>query len=164
MQRISFATHAFWRDYEIVLAPNRFKMIVEGHRHSFADVIVVLNNFRNRDEALAARAMADHLIDLGLATKIIGAAEYLTTDVLTDLGLDPLRYWCLNPYFSSAQFAALHYAKPRCEYLLHMTGDVWLQTPCQWIPKALTALEASPDMAGFNLCCTGHEALYERRD
>src|SRR5690606_6341831 len=129
-----------------------------------SDVIVVLNNFSTERERSKAQRMADKLLSQGLASQILNVREYLSDSVLSELGLNPRQYWQNNPYFSSAQFAALHWSMPRCDYLLHMTGDTWLHQPVDWIPTAINAMNEVPSMAGFNLCCgEGYARIYTRR-
>ncbi len=138
-------------------------MIVESHRHDFSSVIVALNNFRTDRERANARRMADRLVGLGLANVVLDAEKYLTADVLASLGLEPFQYWKRNPYFSTGQFSALHWSLKRADYLLHMDGDVCLEWPVDWIPRALARAETVPDMAGFNLCRgVGHASVYRR--
>lgn len=160
--RVIFATHAFWRDYRIVLAPWRFKIIVESHRYNFSDVVVVLNNFRSVSEYKSARRMADRLVSLGLATCVLDVHSYLTDDALVDLGLDPSAYWGWNPYFSAAQFSAYHWARTRGEYIFHMNGDVWIDRETEWVPRALGRISNHPSMFGFNLCRNVYIDLYDR--
>lgn len=161
--RVIFATHAFWRDYRIVLAPWRFKAIVDSHRYNFSDVVVVLNNFRNSSEHRSARKMADRLVSLGLATCVLDVHSYLTDSVLVELGLDPLTYWERNPYFSAAQFSAYHWARTRAEYVFHMNGDVWIDRETEWVTRAIEKVSIYPGMFGFNLCRNVYFDLYERR-
>jgi hypothetical protein len=159
---IAFATHAYWRDFEIVLDPDRFRMVVESHRHQFSAVIVALNNFRSERERGRARRKAERLVSSGLASVVLDTHEYLSDEVLASIGLDHARYWTRNPYFSTGQFAALHWSLKRADYLLHMTGDSYLRWPVDWIPRALDHAEKLPDMVGFNLCRGGHSNLYRR--
>lgn len=149
-KKVIFATHAWERDYDVVLSPVRFQMVMESLCHSFSDVVIVLNNFKNGKSRLKAHRAAEKLKKMGLATQIFDAADYLTDEVLSGFGLTPAVYWENNPYFSSAQLAALHYAKGKADFLLHLCGDVWLYKKGAFIERAVE--QFGPVIAGMNLC------------
>jgi hypothetical protein len=149
-RKIIFATHAWERDYDVVLYPERFRMVVESLCYPFCDIVIVLNNFKSDKSRLKAHRAAEKIKRMGLATQIFDAADYLTDEVLSGLGLTPVVYWDNNPYFSSAQFTALHYAKEKADFLLHLCGDVWLYKKGPFIDRAIK--QFVPSLAGMNLC------------
>lgn len=152
LPRVAFVTSAWQRDWTVVLDPPRFRMIAESHRHPFAARLIVLNNFNTPAEAARARRAAYRLVTAGLATSVVSAQELLTDPVLVKFGLDPKLFWQRNPWFSTAHLAALHLLQGEADWMVYQSGDVWLEQPDHWLPRALAALAAEPDIRGLNLC------------
>ena len=151
---VVFASHAFFRDYRVVLDAKRWQMVLSSHGFKFSYILVILNNFIDDKQHAHAYAMAETLLEKGLATHIIDARKFLTEERLQRYGLDKT-FWANNPWFSAAQFSALAWAQEKkAAYLLHMAGDVWLQNPVAWIPNAIHWLltEDQTPLIGFNLC------------
>jgi len=159
-RKVAFATHVYFKDYDVVLDPGRFAMVVQSHGFDFSDVLIVLNNFESEKDWKKAQKAAHKLIDMGLATRCIDALSYLTDDVLKEFGLEGKRFWKQNPYFATSQITALHWLRKRADYVLHMAGDVWLDRPMNWIPAVLPEIESRPEMLGFNLCRGVYEQNY----
>jgi hypothetical protein len=149
--KVAFATHAWERDFDVVLDPHRFEMVVASCCVDFDRIIVVLNNFKENDEKQKARHLADRLMESGSATDVIDTQEYLRDDILQDLGLTPDRFWENNPFFASSQLAALHFARKHADYLLHFCGDVWLENKGMFIDRAIRELRSN-ELVGMNLC------------
>ena len=149
--RIAFATHAWERDYEVVLDPRRFEMIASSCCVDFVRVIIVLNNFNNTRHRDRATRLAEKLMELQLATDILDAQDYLQEQILLNLGLTPEIFWKQNPFFATSQLTALHFARMHADYLLHFCGDVWLERKGKFIDRAISELRTGKLM-GMNLC------------
>jgi hypothetical protein len=149
---VAFVTSAWQRDWTVVLDPPRYRMIVASHRHDFPIRLVVLNNFASPAEAARARQAAERLVTEGWATQVVTAETVLTGAVLAGFGLDPGRFWQRNPWFTTAHLAALHVLRGRAQWLCYQSGDVWLDRPAAWVPRALQVLAPEPDVRGLNLC------------
>jgi hypothetical protein len=149
---VAFVTSAWERDWRVVLWPGHFSMVLRSHRHEFAIRLVVLNNFDSPSTQQRAERAARVLVDMGLATDVIHAPTYLTGARLEQFGLDQQRFWQMNPFFSSAHLAALHYLNGKADYMFYFSGDVWLERATCWLPRAIQALNAVPEVRGLNLC------------
>ncbi|WP_456392300.1 hypothetical protein, partial [Nitratifractor sp.] len=106
--KIGYATHAYWRDWRVVLDPKRFDLLLKSHSYKFDKTIVIINNIPNVSEMKRAKSMALKLKSLGLVDEYIVVDEYLNPSVLRSFNLKE-DFWSMNPYFSTAQIAALHY-------------------------------------------------------
>lgn len=151
-QNTAFVTSAWQRDWPVVLSARRFEAILNSHRHSFNVRLIVLNNFPNAADERRARKKAGELVKTGLATDVLHAPTYLTPDVLKSFALNADKFWKLNPYFSSTHLAALHWLQSKADWLFFQNGDVWLERPANWIPRALSALAGHSEIRGLNLC------------
>ncbi|WP_456457493.1 hypothetical protein [Nitratifractor sp.] len=150
--KIAFATHAYYKDWRVVLNPKRFEEIVKSHKYDFERIVIIINNINNKSEKRKAISAAEILLEKGIATDVLISDEYLTKDVLSYFNIDYNFFWKNNPYFSTAQLSALHYLRNKADFVLHMSGDVWLEKCGEWISGALAGLERDDDMLGFNLC------------
>ena len=124
MKTVIFATHVWERDYEIVLYPERFRMKLQSFCFDFSEKVLVLNNFRSEKSRKKALALSDKLVKEGLLTNVLDAKEYLDRETLESFSLDYKLFWDLNPYYSCAQLAALHYSMGKSDFLLQTCGDV----------------------------------------
>ncbi len=149
--KVAFATHAYYKDWRVVLNPKRFETVLKSHKYDFDQVIVVINNIYKGDQKKVLK-YAENLLKTGLVTDILVSEKYLTKSVLTDFNIDFDFFWKNNPYFSSAQLSALHYLREKVDFVLHMSGDVWLQKCGEWIAGAMKKLEEDENMIGFNIC------------
>ncbi|WP_457608718.1 hypothetical protein [Nitratifractor sp.] len=148
--RVAFATHAFHRDWDVVMDPRRLEGIIRSHQYPFEHRLLVVNNLYGHQRSAVEKA-ASRLLAEKVVTEVIWAEEYLTEERLESFGLHANGYWSQNPYFSSAQLAALSYLHDKSEFVLHMAGDVWLQQCGEWIERALEGVKKYPQMLGFNL-------------
>lgn len=149
---VAYVTCAWQRDWSVVLNPNHFESNLNRNNYTFPLRIIVLNNFTNAVDERNARRKAARLVELGLVTHFIHAPSYLDDSILESFGLVPSEFWKLNPYFSTSHLAALHWLQGKADWLFFLNGDVWLERPVNWIPRALGALAPYPDIRGLNLC------------
>ena len=152
--KIIFATHAYHKDWRIVLHPLRLKKIIESHQYPFDEKLLVINNIHDHERGSIEKKCRD-LLKRGIVSRVLFVDRYLTDEVLESFRLEPEFFWKHNPYFSTAQLTALHFAQSlEADYLLHMAGDVWLERCTPWIPPAIDAFEKECDhrTVGFNLC------------
>jgi hypothetical protein len=163
LSSVAFVTSAWQRDWTVVLDPKRYGMVLESQRHDFPIRLVVLNNFKDASTAAAALRAAELLKESGLATDVLVARDYLTDDVLRYFDFDPESFWRLNPWFSTAHIAALHYLRGKTEWILYFSGDVRLERACNWLPRAFSALQQLPRVRGFNLCRNIYQSIYPLR-
>jgi hypothetical protein len=159
---VAFVTSAWERDWEVVLWPERYEMIVKSHCRSFPIRLIVLNNFASQQTQLRAMEASNVLIQLGLATDVIHAPSYLDSQVLSFFEIPNGLFWERNPYYSTNHIAALHWMQGKADYLFHMAGDIWLDRACDWIPRALGVLDGQDRIRGLNLCRNIYTDLYSK--
>jgi hypothetical protein len=157
---VAFVTSAWQRDWSVVLDPERFRMVLESHRHEFPVRLLVLNNFRDPKTESRARQAAEHLHESGLVTDILLAREILTEEALAAFGFVSAQFWQANPWFSTVHLAALYYLRGKADWLFYINGDVRLERACDWVPRALAVLARTPGIRGLNLCRNIYRDFY----
>lgn len=150
---VYFFTHAFQRDFRVVLDPRRLEGIISSHRFDFNKRVLLLNNFDSYSDEQRAWRLANNAKSYGLVDEVFFCRDFLSQARLAKIGLDHDWYWRSNPWFSAAQFSALIYAlEERVDYLFHCSGDVWLERSCSWMSRAIHGISSQEKVVGANLC------------
>ncbi len=148
---VAFATTVWEKDWRpILLGPSYLKVQqIENHCFDFAEKILIINNVDNLDEVIKA---ARKKIDEGVITsfhianeEVLSFFDLKRSDFRPDPGIhsDWVYYNALGP------LAALYYANT--DYLLYLTGDVYLPKRVDWIPKTIRRMEKSEKLKVANL-------------
>ncbi len=157
---VTFATTCWERDWRIILHDPQYLRVHQIGRHcfSFAETLLVINNVKDLSLVLKA---AQEKVEEKILTRYVVADE-LAPQFLPHFALekDPFlpgpdaklypnvnRDWIY--YNATGPLAAIFAAQS--DYLLYMTGDVWLDEPVEWIEKALIRMEKNPQYKVANL-------------
>ncbi|MBI5273169.1 MAG: hypothetical protein HY861_04220 [Chlamydiia bacterium] len=167
---VTFATSVWERDWrQILLDPDYLKVRqIDNHCFPFAEKLLVINNVKCLD---AVKKAALEKVSEGVLTRIV-VAEEICAEMLSffQLARDDFRADA-----ESAQYAAVSHDwvfynalgplsaiyTATSDYVLYLTGDVWLDKRVDWIPKALRRMARFPQYKVANL--TWNERYKEAR-
>jgi hypothetical protein len=140
---VTFATAVWERDWRhVLLAPNYLSTLqINHHCFPFAEKLLIINNVANLNEVKEA---AQNLIDQGILTRYIVAQDILPHFQLQRSEFNDWQY-----YNALAPLSAIYECKS--DYLLYLTGDVYLKKPVNWLPKTLRAMGKNPNFKVANL-------------
>ena len=160
MKTCSFATTCWERDWRtILLSPDYLKVRqIENHRYPFIEKVLIINNVQDLS---AVKKAAETKIREGVLTRYLVVDE-IVDEMLqffdlkrSDFRVDPA--WGVGPdwvyYNALGPLAAIYSGES--DYLLYMTGDVRLDTPCQWIEKSIRVMEKKEKVKVANLVWNG---------
>jgi hypothetical protein len=159
MTTCSFATTCWEKDWKHILCTPDYLSICQIQRHCFpfAERLLVINNVANLG---AVKKVAEDLVAQNILTRIV-IAEEIASEMLSFFQLSPQdfalteegRQYNLPPtwlyYNALGPLTALYACKS--DYLLYVTGDVWLKKPVHWIPKAIRVMEKKERVKVANL-------------
>lgn len=154
---VTFATTCWERDWRLILLDPDYLRLKQIARHNFpfAEKLLIINNVNDVDAVLRA---AQAKVDEGVLTRFVVAQDledkplsqvqlkredFQASPLYPDVSSDWLYYNALGPL--SAIYAA------KSEYLLYMTGDVYLGKEVSWIPKALRRMQKCSNYKVANL-------------
>lgn len=140
---VTFATCCWERDWrQILLDPNYLAVRQIGnHQFPFAERLLIINNVSDLE---AVKRAAQTHVDRGVLTRYIVAE-----DILSFFGLKRSDFNEWQYYNALAPLNAIYHCNN--EYLLYLTGDVYLKQPVDWIPRALRFMEKRPEVMVANL-------------
>lgn len=141
MYPVTFATSCWENDWRPILLDPTYLPIqqIGNHLYDFAERLLIINNVH--DLALVKQAAQRHL-DTGALTRLV-IAEELAPDLLPFFALTRSDFpndWVY--YNALAPLAALYACQT--DFLLYQTGDVRLERPISWIPRALARMCKNP--------------------
>ncbi len=154
---VTFATTCWERDWRtILLDPDYLRLQQIGHHlFPFTEKLLVINNVA---DLAAVKKAAQAKINDGVLTRFV-VADDLASELLPQFHLSKQDFSSspLNPNVSSdwlyynalGPLAAIHAAQS--DYLLYLTGDVYLEKPVSWIPQALRLMQKHPNYKVANL-------------
>lgn len=114
---------------------------IAHHSYPFSEKILVINNVENLSSVCIA---AQAKVDEGILDRFVIARNVLEHFALKRSDFDDWQY-----YNALGPLNAIYEAKS--EYLLFVTGDVYLKKPVQWIEKALKIMEKDSRVKVANL-------------
>lgn len=140
---VTFATSCWEKDWrQILLVPNYMAVRQIGnHLFPFAERLLIINNVADLD---AVKKAAQEKVDLGILTRYAVARDVFAH---FDLNRSDFNDW--QYYNALGPLTAIWEAKT--EYLLFVTGDVYLKEPVNWIYKAIRFMEKRPQIKVANL-------------
>jgi hypothetical protein len=140
---VSFATCCWERDWRQILLDSDYLAVrqIGNHCFPFAERLLIINNVSDLE---AVKRAAQSLVDRGILTRYIVAEDVLP---FFDLRRSDFNDW--QYYNALAPLAAIYHCQS--DYLLYVTGDVYLKQPVCWIPRALRFLAKRPEVKVANL-------------
>jgi hypothetical protein len=149
---VCFATSCFQENWkEILLKKDYFKeRVIQNHCYNFDKKILILNNFEDEEVLQEAIFHAKNFVKEGVITNYFLAKDY-TENMLDAFSLkrdDFKAYDDNEDYVVSDDWVFYNALGPLisiylcdCDYILHVTSDVYLEEKISWIEKAITLLE-----------------------
>lgn len=144
---VTFATSCWEKDWRLILLDPDYLAVrqIENHRFPFAERLLIINNV---DDLKAVQQAAQVKIDQGVLTRIVVAQDILPFFQLQRSDFTDWQY-----YNALAPLAAIHACQS--DYLLYLTGDVYLKKPMHWLPKTLRCMGSHPQFKVANLTWNG---------
>lgn len=144
---IAFETKVWEQDYRQVLTSERLEEAIGRNMHDFDQRTVFVNNV---DHPSSVMRRADRLVDRGLLDAVVLVQDHADA-ALTHFGLT--REALGRGYvYSISELVGLYLSNS--EYVLHFAGDTVLAAPYEWLPAALSMMEARPEVAVANVSWT----------
>lgn len=140
---VTFATSCWEKDWKhILLKPDYLeKLQIGNHLYPFSEKLLVINNVENLDEVKEA---AQKKVDAGVLSRFVVAYDILE---FFDLKRSDFNEW--QYYNALGPLMAIYETKG--DYLLYLTGDVYLKKPVRWIHWATRFMEKKPNVKVANL-------------
>ncbi len=141
--RVTFATSCWERDWRTILLDPTYLSIrqIENHCFPFFERLLVINNV---EDLKAVKKAAQAKVDQGILSRYVVAG-----DILPAFGLKRADFNDWQYYNALPPLMAIHEAAG--DYLLYLTGDVFLKKPVSWIEKALRFMEKREEVKVANL-------------
>src|SRR5438132_1344564 len=126
---ITFATSCWEKDWRLILLDPDYLSLrqIKNHLFPFAERLLIINNVIDLD---AVKKTAQDKVDAGILTRYIVAQDVLPFFHLSRADFNEWQY-----YNAIAPLNAIFYCQS--DYLLYLTGDVYLKRPVNWLSKAL---------------------------
>ncbi len=140
---VTFATSCWENDWrQILLDPDYLPLYQIGHHcFPFAERILIINNVADLE---AVKGAAQAHVDRGTLSRYVVA-----TDIFPHFQLKRSDFNDWQYYNALGPLSAIYETKT--DYLLFVTGDVYLKKPVQWIKKAVRFMEKRPHVKVANL-------------
>lgn len=154
----AFATTCWENDWKhILLTPDYLRVKMIGNQcYPFKDRLLVINNVQDLKQVKDA---AERHVQEGTLTRYVVAEEW-AEEALTffclkraDFILRENSYGVTNPdwiYYNALGPLVAIYAL-QSDYLLYHTGDVWLESPVDWIARSIRLMEKKLEIQVANL-------------
>ena len=141
--KVTFATSCWEKDWRLILlTPDYLKVKqIAHHCYPFSEKLLVINNVENLEQV---KQIAQEKVDQGILTRYVVAADILSHFDLKRADFNEWQY-----YNAIAPLTAILEASS--EYLLYLTGDVYLEKPVHWIQKAIRFMQKESDIKVANL-------------
>jgi hypothetical protein len=150
---VTYATTVWEKDWRQILLDPEYLPIrqIQNHCFPFAEKLLIINNVV---DLAAVKKAASRWIAEGVLSRFVIAAE-IEDETLSffqlkrsdfQAGADAHLYENVNPdwiyYNALGPLAAIYCCKS--DYLLYLTGDVYLSEPLDWVGPALKKMESNP--------------------
>ncbi len=164
---LSFATSCWEKDWRQILLNEEYlqKKMIENHCGSFREKILIINNVDDED---LVSFHAKKLKEKNILTQVY-LSRYTEKEVLDffqlkrsdfRIGEDASSYENVTPdwiyYNALAPLSAIYLAKS--DFLLYMTGDVYLDQPIAWTDQAMEKMQKRTSYKVANLSWNGNYA------
>lgn len=146
---VTFATCCWEKDWRPLLLDPCYlqKKLIQNHLYSFQEKLLVINNVEDRAAVQRAAALQ---VEARVLSRFVLADERILSHFhlqCADFSSDWVFYNALGPLTAISECQS--------EYLLYLTGDVRLDTPVDWIPKALLWMQRESQIKVANLTWNG---------
>jgi hypothetical protein len=140
---VTFATSCWEKDWrQILLTPDYMAVgQIGNHSFPFAERLLIINNV---DDLEAVKRAAQEKVEQGILTRCVAASDVLPHFELKRADFNDWQY-----YNALGPLNAIKEAKS--DYLLFVTGDVYLKEPVNWIEKAIRFMEKDRNVKVANL-------------
>ncbi len=140
---VTLSTACWEKDWRLILLDPDYLAIrqIGNHQFPFDERLLIINNVIDID---AVKRAAERKIEEGILTRYVVA-----TDILPHYQLKRSDFTDWQYYNALAPLTAIH--ECRTDYLLYLTGDVYLKKKVDWIPKAIRYMERRPQVKVANL-------------
>jgi hypothetical protein len=140
---VTFATSCWEKDWRQILLVDGYmaERQIGNHSFPFAERLLIINNVENLDEVKRA---AEEKVEKGILTRYAVAGDVLSHFELKRSDFNDWQY-----YNALGPLNAIKEAKS--DYLLFVTGDVYLKKPVNWIRKAIKFMEKNRNVRVANL-------------
>ena len=140
---VTFATSCWERDWRHILLDPVYlpERQIGYHSFPFAERLLIINNVLDLE---AVKRAAQSWVDRGILTRYVVAGDILSHFELKRSDFDDWQY-----YNALGPLTAIH--EVQSEYLLFVTGDVYLKQPVRWIEKAIRCLRKNRILKVANL-------------
>lgn len=135
---VTFATSCWERDWrQVLLQPDYLTLHQIGnHRFPFSERLLIINNVDDLEAVKRAAAQKE-------------VRMIVAQNVLPFFQLDRSQFNDWQYYNALGPLNAIYHCQT--DYLLFLTGDVYLKQPVNWIPHALKWMEKNPQIKVANL-------------
>jgi hypothetical protein len=134
---LTFETKCYENDWEFLLKAGRLKKMIESCDYPFTERILYINNVTDLNHV---KKFADKCVDKNIID------SYVVVEEQADM---VLKAFNINAdsfnggyYYSIQELAGIYLCKT--EYLLHFSGDAFLQIRKPWIDDAIKAMKKNP--------------------
>jgi hypothetical protein len=140
---VTFATSCWEKDWRLLLLDPDYlaQRQIGHHRFPFAEKLLVINNVIDKE---AVQKAAEKKVEEGVLTRYVFAENILPFFSLSRSDFNEWQY-----YNALAPLAAIYHG--RSDYLLYLTGDVYLKKPIDWIAAAVRFMEKKKSVKVANL-------------
>lgn len=140
---VTFATTCWEKDWRLILLdPEYLRGKQIGHHlFPFAERLLIINNVNDLE---AVKKAAQEKVDQGILTRYVVAEDILSFFNLSRSDFNDWQY-----YNALGPFNAIYHCQS--DYLLYLTGDVYLKKPVSWLEKALRFMEKKGQVKVANL-------------
>lgn len=140
---VTFATSCWEKDWRLILLDPEYLRTgqIGNHRFPFAEKLLIINNVNDRE---VVRRAAEQKVAEGVLTRFVFAENVLPFFHLKRDEFNEWQYWnALAPLNAIYQCQS--------EYLLYLTGDVYLKRGVRWLPQTLRCMQKHPQFKVANL-------------
>jgi hypothetical protein len=145
---VTLETKCWERDWVAVLCPDRLRRLTTMNRCAFAERVVMINNVSDYGRVAEC---AERVVKAGALDRFV---------VVKDFAAEALEFFNLTAdsfgsgyVYSIAELVGIYTC--RTPFLLHFAGDCMPTDACDWVPKAIAAFDATPQLRVANLTWNG---------
>lgn len=140
---VTFATTCWEKDWRLILLdPDYLKTKqIQNHQFPFAERLLIINNVADLQ---AVKEAAQEKVKEGVLTRYIVAEDLLSFFQLSRSDFNEWQY-----YNALGPLNAIYHSQS--DYLLYLTGDVYLKRGVSWLEKAIRFMEKNEQVKVANL-------------
>ena len=144
---VTFATSCWEKDWRLLLLDPDYLQVrqIGNHLFPFAERLLVINNVSDLN---SVQKCAEGAIERGILSRVVVAKELPSRFELSRSDFNEWQY-----YNALGPLTAIDACQS--DYLLYLTGDVYLKKGVNWLPRALRYFETHPECKVANLTWNG---------